>query len=109
MRLGIYPCKVEAGTKTHEAYGEDLIYERHRHRYEVNNSYCDQFEKAGMVISARTLGENLPEIMELPDHSFFIGVQFHPEFTSSPRFGHPLFNKFIEAAAKYHKEHEKAE
>lgn len=62
-----------------------------------------------MVFLLEHSAENLPEIMELPDHSFFIGVQFHPEFTSSPRFGHPLFNKFIEAAAKYHKEHEKAE
>ena len=109
MRLGAYEAVLKPGSKAAAVYGTELISERHRHRYEVNNSYCDQFEKAGMVISARTPGENLPEIMELPDHSFFIGVQFHPEFTSSPRFGHPLFNKFIEAAAKYHKEHEKAE
>ena len=108
MRLGKQVVPVKPGTLAAEVYGKE-VGERHRHRYEVNNSYCDQFEKAGMVISARTPGENLPEIMELPDHSFFIGVQFHPEFTSSPRFGHPLFNKFIEAAAKYHKEHEKAE
>ena len=108
MRLGKQVVPVKPGTLAAEVYGKE-VGERHRHRYEVNNSYCDQFEKAGMVISSRTPGENLPEIMELPDHSFFIGVQFHPEFTSSPRFGHPLFNKFIEAAAKYHKEHEKAE
>ena len=108
MRLGKQVVPIKPGTLAAEVYGKE-VGERHRHRYEVNNSYCDQFEKAGMVISARTPGENLPEIMELPDHSFFIGVQFHPEFTSSPRFGHPLFNKFIEAAAKYHKEHEKAE
>ena len=108
MRLGKQVVPVKPGTLAAEVYGKE-VGERHRHRYEVNNSYCDQFEKAGMVISARTPGENLPEIMELPDHSFFIGVQFHPEFTSSPRFGHPLFNKFIEAVAKYHKEHEKAE
>ena len=108
MRLGKQVVPIKQGTLTAEIYGKEVA-ERHRHRYEVNNSYCDQFEKAGMVISARTPGENLPEIMELPDKSFFMGVQFHPEFTSSPRFGHPLFNAFINAAAKYHHEHEKAD
>ena len=78
MRLGKQVVPVKPGTLAAEVYGKE-VGERHRHRYEVNNSYCDQFEKAGMVISARTPGENLPEIMELPDHSFFIGVQFHPE------------------------------
>ena len=106
MRLGKQIVPVKPGTLTASIYGNEVA-ERHRHRYEVNNAYCDQFEKAGMVISARTPGENLPEIMELPDHSFFMGVQFHPEFTSTPRFGHPLFNAFINAAAKYHHEHEK--
>ncbi|MCD8339805.1 MAG: CTP synthase [Burkholderiales bacterium] len=100
MRLGKQIVPVKPGTMAYEIYGPEVA-ERHRHRYEVNNSYCDQFEKAGMVISARTVGENLPEIMELPENDFYIGVQFHPEFTSSPRFGHKLFNKFIESAARY--------
>lgn len=100
MRLGKQEVPVKPGTLAHAIYG-DKVAERHRHRFEVNNAYINQFEKAGMVVSARTSGENLPEIVELPDHRFFIGVQFHPEFTSSPRFGHPLFSAFIEAAAKY--------
>ncbi len=100
MRLGKQIVPVKEGTMAYEIYGPEVA-ERHRHRYEVNNSYCAQFEKAGMVISARTVGENLPEIMELPDNDFFVGVQFHPEFTSSPRFGHKLFNRFIESAARY--------
>jgi CTP synthase len=100
MRLGKQEVPVKPGTLAHAIYG-DKVAERHRHRFEVNNAYINQFEKAGMVVSARTTGENLPEIVELPDHRFFIGVQFHPEFTSSPRFGHPLFSAFIEAAAKY--------
>ncbi len=94
MRLGKQEVPVKAGTKAHDIYG-DVVAERHRHRYEVNNSYCDQFEKNGLVIAARTQGENLPEIVELPQNDFFVGVQFHPEFTSSPRFGHKLFNAFI--------------
>ena len=74
--------------------------ERHRHRYEVNTRYTEQLEAAGMVISARTPTENLPEMMELPTamHPWFVGVQFHPEFTSTPRDGHPLFSAFVKAA-----------
>lgn len=106
MRLGKQEVPVKAGTKAHDIYG-DVVAERHRHRYEVNNSYCDQFEKNGLVIAARTQGENLPEIVELPQNDFFVGVQFHPEFTSSPRFGHKLFNAFIRSAAKYRDEHHK--
>ncbi len=106
MRLGKQEVPVKQGTKAHDIYG-DVVAERHRHRYEVNNSYCDRFEKAGLVISARTTGENLPEIIELPKNDFFVGVQFHPEFTSSPRFGHKLFNAFISSAAKYRDEHRK--
>lgn len=108
MRLGRQEVPVKAGTLAHKIYG-DHVAERHRHRYEVNNSYCDRFEEHGMVIAARTTGENLPEIVELPDHRFFIGVQFHPEFTSTPRFGHPLFNAFVTAASEYHKDNEKTE
>ena len=100
MRLGAQKCPVEPGTLAHRIYG-DTVNERHRHRYEVNNVYVPQFEAKGMKISARTPTENLPEIMELPGHPFFIGVQFHPEFTSTPRSGHPLFKAFVEAALAY--------
>lgn len=97
MRLGRQEVPVKEGTLAHKIYG-DVVAERHRHRYEVNNAYVPQFESAGMVISARTPSENLPEMMELPNHPFFFAVQFHPEFTSTPRFGHPLFKAYIEAA-----------
>jgi len=100
MRLGSQKCPVEPGTLAHRIYG-DSVNERHRHRYEVNNVYVPQFEAKGMKISARTPTENLPEIMELPAHPFFVGVQFHPEFTSTPRSGHPLFRAFVEAALAY--------
>jgi len=97
MRLGTQTCPVEAGTLAARIYGPTVA-ERHRHRYEVNNVYVPQLEARGYNVSARTPSENLPEIMELPAHPFFIGVQFHPEFTSTPRHGHPLFKAFIEAA-----------
>ncbi len=97
MRLGRQECPVKAGTLAQSIYG-DHVAERHRHRYEVNNSYVPQFEEKGMVIAARTPKDNLPETMELPDHPFFIGVQFHPEFTSNPREGHPLFTAYVKAA-----------
>lgn len=97
MRLGRQEVPVKAGTLAHKIYG-DVVAERHRHRYEVNNAYVPQFEEKGMVISARTPTENLPEMMELPNHPFFFAVQFHPEFTSNPREGHPLFKAYIEAA-----------
>jgi CTP synthase len=97
MRLGAQKCPVEPGTLASTIYGAD-VNERHRHRYEVNNIYVPQLEARGYKVSARTPTENLPEIMELPAHPFFIGVQFHPEFTSTPRGGHPLFKAFVEAA-----------
>lgn len=100
MRLGKQEVPVKKGTLAHEIYG-DVVGERHRHRYEVNNAYVSQFEASGMVISACTPGEHLPEMMELPDHPFFFGVQFHPEFTSTPRFGHPLFEAFVRAALNH--------
>ena len=103
MRLGAQKCPVEAGTLAHRIYGA-TVNERHRHRYEVNNVYVPQFEASGMKISARTPTENLPEIMELPGRRFFVGVQFHPEFTSTPRAGHPLFKAFVEAALAYRAE-----
>jgi CTP synthase len=101
MRLGSQRCPVEPGSLAHRIYGAE-VNERHRHRYEVNNNYVPQLEAKGLRISARTPTENLPEIMELPAHPFFIGVQFHPEFTSTPRAGHRLFSAFIEAAVAYH-------
>jgi CTP synthase len=99
MRLGAQRVPVKPGTKAAQIYGEE-VNERHRHRYEVNNHYVPQLEGAGMVISARTPTENLPEMMELPEslHPWFVGVQFHPEFTSTPRDGHPLFKAYVEGA-----------
>ncbi|HUN91669.1 MAG TPA: CTP synthase [Burkholderiaceae bacterium] len=100
MRLGSQACPVEPGTLASRIYGAQ-VNERHRHRYEVNNVYVPSLEAKGLRISARTPNENLPEMMELPSHPFFVGVQFHPEFTSTPRGGHPLFRAFIEAAAAF--------
>ena len=97
MRLGSQKCPVEPGTLGARIYGAE-VNERHRHRYEVNNVYVPQLEAKGYRISARTPSENLPEMMELPNHPFFFGVQFHPEFTSTPRNGHLLFKAFVEAA-----------
>ncbi|HWS75208.1 MAG TPA: CTP synthase, partial [Quisquiliibacterium sp.] len=102
MRLGAQRCPVEAGTLAASIYGES-VYERHRHRYEVNNHYVAQLEQAGLKVSARTPSEGLTEIVELPQsgrgaHPWFVGVQFHPEFTSTPRSGHPLFKAYVEAA-----------
>ena len=104
MRLGSQKVPVQPGTLAHRIYG-DTVNERHRHRYEVNNAYVPQFEAAGMKISARTPSENLPEMMELPGHAFFFGVQFHPEFTSTPRDGHPLFRAYVEAAVRHAEAH----
>ncbi|HEY7805555.1 MAG TPA: gamma-glutamyl-gamma-aminobutyrate hydrolase family protein, partial [Orrella sp.] len=97
MRKGSQRCPVKPNTLAHRIYGDE-VNERHRHRYEVNNVYVPRLEEAGLVISARTPTESLPEIMELPNHPWFMGVQFHPEFTSTPRDGHPLFIGFIRAA-----------
>jgi CTP synthase len=98
MRLGTYPCKVREGTKGFDAYGEDLIYERHRHRYEVNNAYRSQLAEAGIVISGLSPDEHLVEMVELPDHPWFVGNQGHPEFKSRPTRPAPLFRDFIGAA-----------
>ncbi|CAJ0818762.1 MULTISPECIES: CTP synthase [Ralstonia] len=105
MRLGSQRVPVQSGTKAATIYGAE-VNERHRHRYEVNNHYVPQLEKAGMIISARTPSENLPEMMELPSsmHPWFVGVQFHPEFTSTPRDGHPLFKAYVEAALAHHQQ-----
>ncbi len=102
MRLGAQKCPIEAGTLAAQIYGTE-VNERHRHRYEVNNHYVDQLKAAGLVISARTPTEQLCEMVELPQkvHPWFVACQFHPEFTSNPRTGHPLFKSYIEAALKY--------
>ena len=100
MRLGAQKCPVEADTLARKVYGAE-VNERHRHRYEVNNVYVPQLEARGYRIAARTPSENLPEMMELPGHPWFVGCQFHPEFTSTPRNGHPLFKSFVEAAIAY--------
>jgi len=99
MRLGAQRCPIKAGTLASRIYGAE-VNERHRHRYEVNNHYVPALENVGMIISARTPSEELPEMMELPQsvHPWVVGVQFHPEFTSTPREGHPLFEAYVEAA-----------
>ena len=101
MRLGAQKCPIVPGTMAAQIYGEE-VNERHRHRYEVNNHYVDQLKAAGLVVSARTPTENLCEMIELPQdvHPWFVACQFHPEFTSNPRAGHPLFKAYVEAAIK---------
>lgn len=98
MRLGAYPCMIKSGTKTAAAYKTRKISERHRHRYEVNNQYRPMFEKYGLQIVGTSPDQNLVEIVELKNHPFFVGTQFHPEFQSSPLRPHPLFKAFIKAA-----------
>ena len=100
MRLGAQSCPIEPGTLAAHIYGS-RVNERHRHRYEVNNAYVPLLEAKGYKVSARTPSENLPEMMELTGHPWFVGCQFHPEFTSTPRDGHPLFSAFINAAVRY--------
>ena len=98
MRLGAYPCDLADGTIAKKAYGADLVHERHRHRYEFNNSYRQQFEDAGGVFSGLSPDGNLVEIFELPDHPWFVSCQFHPEFQSRPVSAHPLFRDFVRAS-----------
>jgi CTP synthase len=101
MRLGAYPCAITEGTLALEIYGDNKISERHRHRWEFNNSYLDQFEAAGMIASGKNPETNLVEIVELPGHPFFVGVQYHPELKSTVENPHPLFVHFIKAAKLY--------
>jgi CTP synthase len=100
MRLGSWPCVLVEGTKAHEAYGEREITERHRHRYEFNNEYREKLEAAGLTVAGTTPDGKLVEIIELRDHPFFVGVQFHPEFQSSPLKPHPLFTAFVDACTR---------
>lgn len=109
MRLGGYECKLVNGSKIRELYGKDSIVERHRHRYEFNNQYLDTLQKAGLMIAGKSVDGTLVEVIEIPAHPWFIACQFHPEFTSTPRDGHPLFSGFIQAARQYKHAHQKVE
>ena len=107
MRLGAYPCQLTPGSLAYKAYGKDLIHERHRHRYEFNMSFRDKLEKSGMTISGISPDGTLVEIIELKDHPWFLGCQFHPEFKSKPFAPHPLFRDFIKASLTHKQEREK--
>ncbi len=102
MRLGGQECQLTPGTNAQKIYNQNTVVERHRHRYEVNNQLIDQVEAAGLIISGRSLDGSLVEMVEIKDHPWFVACQFHPEFTSTPRDGHPLFSSFIQAASKAH-------
>jgi CTP synthase len=101
MRLGAYACQLTPGTKAEEIYGSTSISERHRHRYEFNNDFVQQFEDAGLVLSGKNPESGLVEIIELPSHPFFVGVQFHPELKSTVESPAPVFVSFIKAAKQY--------
>jgi len=103
MRLGSYECALTPGTLAHRAYGMDSVRERHRHRYEVNNAYVGQLQRAGMVVSGINPRRNLVEVIELRGHPWFVGTQAHPEFQSKPNQAHPLFAAFIKAALRHHR------
>jgi len=104
MRLGAYPCEITEGSLAHKIYGATEISERHRHRYEFNNEYLEQFESRGMMASGINPETNLIEIVEIPTHPFFIGVQYHPELKSSVERPAPLFVSFIAAAKKFNEQ-----
>ena len=108
MRLGAYQCKLTPGTKAHAAYGADVVSERHRHRYEINNEYRTLFVQHGMIFPGTTLDGALVEVIEVPDHPWFVGVQCHPEFQSKPTKAHPLFRDFVKAGLE-HKAEKKAD
>jgi CTP synthase len=101
MRLGGQICQIVPGTLAHKVYQRDSVLERHRHRYEFNNQYLDLLTKAGLIISGKSADGTLVEMVELADHPWFLGCQFHPEFTSGPRDGHPLFTDYIRAALEH--------
>ena len=101
MRLGGQKCRLSNNTLAHSLYGKDVITERHRHRYEFNNGYKKKLEEAGLRISGKSLDGRLVDVVELPDHPWFFACQFHPEFTSTPRRGHPVFTGFVRAAAEH--------
>ena len=103
MRLGQYPCRVQSGSKAYDAYRTEMIYERHRHRYEFNNEYRDRFTQQGMAVSGLSPDGKYVEIIEIPEKRWFVGVQFHPEFKSRPNRPHPLFREFVKAAVEHSK------
>jgi CTP synthase len=98
MRLGQYPCHLLEGSKAARAYGADVVMERHRHRYEINNDYLEILTQAGLVISGTSPNRNLVEMIELPNHPWFVACQFHPEFKSRPNRPHPLFSGLVNSA-----------
>ncbi|TAL19508.1 CTP synthase, partial [Patescibacteria group bacterium] len=100
MRLGAYPCALSPGSSSRRAYGKRLISERHRHRYEVNNEYRERLAEKGLVIAGASPDGKLVEVIEVKNHPFFVGTQFHPEFKSRPLRPHPLFREFIRAALR---------
>ena len=100
LRLGLYPCKLTEGTKAFEAYNDEVIYERHRHRYEFNNQYRQAMEEAGFIFSGTSPDGRLVEIVEIKDHPWFVASQFHPEFKSRPNRPQPLFREFVGTALK---------
>ena len=104
MRLGAQPCRLAQNSRASACYGQRDISERHRHRYEFNPAYRSQFEQAGMTASGTGPSGELVEIIEIPDHPWFLAVQFHPEFKSKPGNPHPLFRGFIEAAIAHHQQ-----
>ncbi|MDH5190363.1 MAG: CTP synthase [Gammaproteobacteria bacterium] len=104
MRLGGQTCLLKKGTKSYEMYGKDKIVERHRHRYEFNNGFLEKLQDSGLVIAGTSEDGNLVEVVEVKNHPWFVACQFHPEFTSTPRDGHPLFSGFVMAARTYHKQ-----
>jgi CTP synthase len=104
MRLGSYPCKVKPGTLAHKIYGDPPVTERHRHRYEFNNRYLAQYEEGGMIASGTNPETGLVELMEITEHPFFIGCQYHPELKSTVESPHPLFVHFVGAAKKYNEQ-----
>ena len=108
MRLGSYPCTLQKGTKAYDIYGSENITERHRHRYEFNNTYKQKLEESGLVFSGTSPDGTLCEIVEIPEHAWFVAGQFHPEFKSSPRKPHPLFVKAAKAQANNVKKFEAA-
>ena len=109
MRLGLYPCELAEGSRAHAAYGSTLVHERHRHRYEFNNQYRQQFAAHGMAFSGTSPDGKLVEVVEIPSHPWFVAVQCHPEFKSKPTLAHPLFRSFVKAALERREAKKKAE
>jgi CTP synthase len=109
MRLGSWPCHLAEGSRARAVYGSELVKERHRHRYEFNNQYRQQFAAHGMIFSGTTPDGKLVETIELPEHPWFVAVQCHPEFRSKPTQAHPLFRGFVEASLKRREARKKTE